>query len=188
MTKIGLQALYGLWDALGDVPVNEAGNRLDEEFLHFASGADLTAVWHWFEAQNPRFSVADVMQGLRLTPVTACADRAMVLDSDGRQVCMGDELNAQINAGKYGRMRDVIAMASQPHLPDGLMDAVSVSPHDRHPSGVETIAVSSIDENSVRLGREHSDYEHGYQETVRIAVPAAPMPVNEDRVRPRQKA
>lgn len=64
---ITLNALYKLWDELGNVPVSVDGQHLDADFLHFEKGVETETVWRWFEAQNPRFSVGEVMQGIRLT-------------------------------------------------------------------------------------------------------------------------
>ena len=61
-----LADLYALWDQLTDVPVNEASEVLDAAFLHFPAGTEVHAVWHWFEAQNRRFVVGDVQQGIRI--------------------------------------------------------------------------------------------------------------------------
>lgn len=60
-----LSDLYQLWDKLGDVPVTDDGQHLDESFLHFGRGAEKESVWRWFEAANPRFVVSEVMQGIR---------------------------------------------------------------------------------------------------------------------------
>lgn len=54
--------LRELWRQLGGVPTaGEDDNLLDEPFLHFPRGTDLLEVWHWFEHQNPEFSVAEAM-------------------------------------------------------------------------------------------------------------------------------
>ncbi|MGI4890198.1 MAG: hypothetical protein ACRYGJ_14135, partial [Janthinobacterium lividum] len=62
-----LSELYGLWDALRDVPVTEDGRNLDGAFLHFSKGVETETVWRWFEAQNPKFIVGDVQRGIRHT-------------------------------------------------------------------------------------------------------------------------
>lgn len=56
-----LAELQQLWIELGDTPVSECGQYLDEPFLNFVVGDDVHSVWHWFERQNPSFSVADAM-------------------------------------------------------------------------------------------------------------------------------
>lgn len=43
----------GLWDVLGDIPVNE-DDELEKDFdtntgLIFESGTDKFEIWHWFE-------------------------------------------------------------------------------------------------------------------------------------------
>lgn len=57
--------LLFLWDKLRDIPVSEDGALIDEAFLHFSVGTPCEDIWHWFESQNPRFVVGDVMQGDR---------------------------------------------------------------------------------------------------------------------------
>jgi hypothetical protein len=52
--------LKKLWDHLGTVAVNDDGS-LQYDFLHFPHGTDREDVWHWFEAENPQFSVAKAM-------------------------------------------------------------------------------------------------------------------------------
>ena len=56
-----LAELQQLWIELGDTQVSECGQYLDEPFLNFVVGDDVHSVWHWFERQNPSFSVADAM-------------------------------------------------------------------------------------------------------------------------------
>lgn len=81
VSTLPLGQLYALWDKLGDIPtVPPAGNEgddddstlpvgaegsIEEPFLHFPVGTHREDIWHWFEAQNPRFIVGDVMQGIR---------------------------------------------------------------------------------------------------------------------------
>ncbi len=60
-----LLALYELWDQFSDVPVTEDG-CLDETFCHFRKGTDREVVWHWFEEQDPRFIIGDIMNGICL--------------------------------------------------------------------------------------------------------------------------
>jgi len=61
-----LAELYALWDQLADVPVTFDGQDvLDAPFEQFEAGTPREDVWHWFEAQNPRFVVGAVMQGIR---------------------------------------------------------------------------------------------------------------------------
>lgn len=62
-----LRQLYAHWDELGDVPTK--GEKLDASFLHFEKGTPTQDVWHWFESENPRFIVGDVMQGIRVKDV-----------------------------------------------------------------------------------------------------------------------
>ena len=62
--KVRLQALYKLWEQLGDIPVNDEGN-IESPFLHFNPGAYTLEIWTWFEEQNDRFIVGDVQRGIR---------------------------------------------------------------------------------------------------------------------------
>lgn len=55
--------LIRLWRAFGDLPVTDDGRTMTP-FLHFPRGTQREEVWHWFEAQNPEFSVAE-MQGAK---------------------------------------------------------------------------------------------------------------------------
>ena len=41
-------ALEQLWDAFGDVSINE-DECIKEDFLHFPKGTDRFTVWHWFD-------------------------------------------------------------------------------------------------------------------------------------------
>lgn len=59
-----LKKLYALWDQLGDIPTNDA-DEIEEGFLHFDLGTHRESIWHWFEAQNPRFLVGEVINGQR---------------------------------------------------------------------------------------------------------------------------
>lgn len=56
--------LYANWDRFADVPVSEDG-AIEAPFLHFDVGAERETIWLWFESQNPRFIVGDVMNGIR---------------------------------------------------------------------------------------------------------------------------
>lgn len=62
--KLSMAELHEHWEALRDVSVTEDGARLDEQFLHFTTGSKVEDVWHWFEAQNRRFQVADKHAGV----------------------------------------------------------------------------------------------------------------------------
>lgn len=67
-----LRKLYTLWSLLGDVPVDDEGNieRRFSVFLPytlFPVGTPREDIWHWFEQQNPRFIVGEVMEGIRHT-------------------------------------------------------------------------------------------------------------------------
>lgn len=53
-----LEELERLWAELDDIAVSEDGEYLDEPFQGFPAGTPKEDVWHWFEEQNPAFSVA----------------------------------------------------------------------------------------------------------------------------------
>lgn len=57
-----LADLCSLWNLLSDICLTEDGTELDDSFLHFDKGADISDVWHWFEQQNPLFVVANAGQ------------------------------------------------------------------------------------------------------------------------------
>ena len=59
-----LSELYQLWDHLRNVPVSEDGLS-EERFEHFEQGTHYEVIYRWFESQNPRFIVGEVMQGIR---------------------------------------------------------------------------------------------------------------------------
>lgn len=58
-----LKTLYALWDELADVPIFQ-NDTIAKEFLHFPICTFREEIWHWFEAQNPRFIVGEVQQGI----------------------------------------------------------------------------------------------------------------------------
>lgn len=63
-TSKTLDDLYASWDRFADVPVSEDG-AIEAPFLHFSVGVERETIWRWFESQNPRFVVGDVMNGIR---------------------------------------------------------------------------------------------------------------------------
>lgn len=71
LTGLTLMALYALWEQLGDIPVfpertpDFEMDSIEEPFLHFAVGTPREDIWRWFESQNAKFIVGDVMQGIR---------------------------------------------------------------------------------------------------------------------------
>ncbi len=50
------EKLLKLWKQLGNIPVTN-DDEIDMPFLHFDKGTDKMTIWHWFEEQNPNFSV-----------------------------------------------------------------------------------------------------------------------------------
>lgn len=66
--QMSLADLYKHWDEFRDVPTVYEGENVDcieQPFLHFDAGTHREEVWHWFESQNPRFIVGEVMAGVR---------------------------------------------------------------------------------------------------------------------------
>lgn len=55
-----MDELMKLWEQFENVPVDLEGEIL-EPFLHFEAGTDVTDVWLWFEEQDPRFRVAELV-------------------------------------------------------------------------------------------------------------------------------
>ena len=53
----GMKELCCLWNELSNVATNDG--CIDDAFIHFEAGADVQDIWHWFEKQNPKFSVAE---------------------------------------------------------------------------------------------------------------------------------
>lgn len=62
MSYLPMDELVSSWDDLGDIPVDDDGYIL-EPFRHFPCGTFREDIWRWFEASNPKFSVAAMMFG-----------------------------------------------------------------------------------------------------------------------------
>ena len=90
-----LRVLYDLWKTLGDTPVAESpsGLRIDLGWLTFQKGALVEDIWHWFEKQNPRFIVGDVMQGKYVD------DNGNPLPTANSEAMLRSDLDALINRG-----------------------------------------------------------------------------------------
>ncbi len=56
--KLSLDELRRAWKALENVPVDDDG-RIGIQFRHFPAHTPRETIWHWFEEQNPDFSVAE---------------------------------------------------------------------------------------------------------------------------------
>lgn len=70
--------LKALWAILGDVPVFDSSDYdaetissvalkdgdIEVQYLHFDVGTPREDIWHWFEAQNTRFIVGEVLMGV----------------------------------------------------------------------------------------------------------------------------
>lgn len=44
-----LEAAKRLWDKLGDIPLKEDSDNIDEPFLNFEPGDNRFDIWLWFE-------------------------------------------------------------------------------------------------------------------------------------------
>lgn len=44
-----------LWEELEDVPVNEFGTKIDEDFYVFKKGTDKEKIWRWFDERVERW-------------------------------------------------------------------------------------------------------------------------------------
>lgn len=64
--NVRMDVLHVKWEVLGTVGITDDGIALDQSFDHFRAGTPIVDVWQWFEAQNPRFSVAEVQRGIKL--------------------------------------------------------------------------------------------------------------------------
>lgn len=58
-----MNELLELWDKLTDIPTDGL-DGIEEDFLHFKVGTHREDVWHWFEEQNPDFSVYKIQNGV----------------------------------------------------------------------------------------------------------------------------
>lgn len=91
-----LSELYARWDDLANIPVRFSSKGvplIEEPFLHFKKGTATEHVWRWFEQQNPRFIVGEVMQGVRAPDVVAPADLVHLSETGvhaGRRFCMSN--------------------------------------------------------------------------------------------------
>lgn len=97
-----LSTIYSIWDNLGNIPViNNSQNEpvIDEDFYKFSKGHNLYDIWHFLEGQNSRFTIAEVQQGLRLTPLESSITNAPFSDSKGNQICIGDIVKVNTRSG-----------------------------------------------------------------------------------------
>ncbi len=60
-----LKGLYALWDKIQTAPLFTDG-RLAVPFHGFMAGTPREELWAWFERQDSRFIVKDVLQGIRV--------------------------------------------------------------------------------------------------------------------------
>jgi hypothetical protein len=61
-TNLSMAYLAWLWKTGCDIPVDQ-NDRIESEWAGFPSGTPREEIWHWFESQNPGFSVADAQAG-----------------------------------------------------------------------------------------------------------------------------
>lgn len=59
---MSMAELITLWAVLTDVPTDK-DDCIEEPFLHFTIGEHREDIWHWFESQNPEFSVYTMQNG-----------------------------------------------------------------------------------------------------------------------------
>lgn len=38
-----------MWEQLGNIPVNEIGENIEENFYNWEKGAEKEKIWHWFD-------------------------------------------------------------------------------------------------------------------------------------------
>lgn len=56
-----IKKLTDLWEKFGNIAINN-NDEIESQFLHFEKGTDRFEIWHWFEEQNPRFSVGKIVK------------------------------------------------------------------------------------------------------------------------------
>jgi len=49
MKALTLKEIKILWEKLGDIPINEDNEEIEESFLHFPIGTSRYIIRHWFE-------------------------------------------------------------------------------------------------------------------------------------------
>jgi hypothetical protein len=61
--KVNVAMARCLWQMLGNVPVNDDGDEIDEDFLHFTKGHETDDIWHWFEENFDVCLAIDLING-----------------------------------------------------------------------------------------------------------------------------
>jgi len=56
------EELKKLWEELGDIPINEDDDSIDEDFYIWRKGTDKLHIWHWFDEEHP----LGLVKGLQL--------------------------------------------------------------------------------------------------------------------------
>jgi hypothetical protein len=104
-----LAELYVLWDQLRNVPTQELdhGTVIDEEFQHLPRGTAVEDVWRWFETQNPRFVVGEVMEGIRMKETDQIIHLTETGANAGRRFCTADRADGHRNVhGAYAPLEN----------------------------------------------------------------------------------
>src|SRR5690606_36895548 len=117
---------YDFYDALVAAPTGANGELLED--VHTAKAGSIPEqVIAGLPYLNARFNVQEVQDGKRLTPVTMCASRMPLIDSDGVQICLGDALYANVNSGRYGQMTAITFVVTAAHNPYGQLESQTLN-------------------------------------------------------------
>ncbi len=138
-----LGALRLLWEHLGNVPRTGDGVSLAAPFLHFPKGTESHAVWHWFEAQDRRFVVAEAMivgapKGGNSPGGGGKPDNPVVIYCQEKGVFVGNFLGLG-----FWSMLDPGGQAAAPTFPgeQAARDYVSTWPEDEEKAGLRFVPV-----------------------------------------------
>ena len=174
-----LLSLYSYFDELTAAPVDPEGRLLSELVTvpGVRAGQYAQKIIAMFATLNPRFIEEDVAAGRRLTPLTVCASRSPVQDSNGIQICVGDKISARINSARYGQMVEIGFVVTEAHDAYG-----QIATGVKRPSGGHyTVQTDPGRPGYFTAGREHHDFEHGFKEVVSITRRAQYAPVESER-------
>lgn len=42
-----------MWEQLEDIPINETGENIEEDFYKWKKGTEKEEIWHWFDIRIP---------------------------------------------------------------------------------------------------------------------------------------
>jgi hypothetical protein len=56
-----LDQANAIWNSLGDIPMDESGEYIDADFMHFPKGTDKYEIWNYLEDSCEAFSVYDAL-------------------------------------------------------------------------------------------------------------------------------